>query len=164
MSRPLSTRYALVYPDYGIFQIIDCAQDEPDAPLPGHDDFSVGKHSVFLRSFQTNLRVRLDLESWRSEPPALGGEWEADHTTAVTLPSGVIGVSELTYGSQHNLLTLPAPGRYRIRIAHRNRRLVSEAYMALFDRFGDIRGAGFAAAKRDLEGREQYLAQFWPEP
>ncbi|MFI6576807.1 hypothetical protein ACIBFB_13475 [Nocardiopsis sp. NPDC050513] len=161
-SSPL-TRRALVYPDYGVFQIIDCEHPEPDAPLPGFNDFSVGERSVFLHSCQNNVLVRLDLESWETEPPEPGTEWEATHTASITLPSGVIGVSEMTTGTQENLLTLPAPGRYRIRMAHRNRRLVGRAYEALFSQFEDTDDPGFIAAQRDLEGREQYLAQFWPE-
>ncbi len=147
-----------------MFQTFDREDYDDTAPVPGRDDFSVGERSVYLRSFQTNVLVRLGLESWESEP-AWGGEaWEGSHTAAIELATGVVGVNEITAGAQHDLLTLPAPGRYRVRVAHRNRRMVSGAYMALFDQFEDRHGPGFTAAKRDLEGREQYLAQFWPEP
>lgn len=161
---PIITRRTLVDPDYGVFQIVDCEHPELDAPLSGHDGFSAGEHSVYLHSPQNVVLVRLDLESWQTEPPEPEPVWEGTHTASITLPSGVVGVIELTSGMQEDLLTLPAPGRYRIRVFHRNRRLVNEACSALFDRFDDIDDPGFQAAMRDLEGREQYLAQFWPEP
>ncbi|WP_116248010.1 hypothetical protein [Nocardiopsis sp. FIRDI 009] len=164
MHSPLVRRRALVYPDYGVFQIIDCEHPEPDALLPGFNASSVGERSVYLRSFQTNVLVRLDLESWETEPAEPGRVWESAHTASTTLPSGVIGVSEMTTGTQENLLTLPTPARYRIRLSHRNRRFVGRAYEALFSQFEDTDDPGFTAAQRDLEGREQYLAQFWPEP
>ncbi|GHC95046.1 hypothetical protein GCM10007079_46260 [Nocardiopsis terrae] len=164
MSRLLSRNSTLVYPDYGMFQIFDCEDYDDTAPVPGRNDFSAGECSVYLRSLQTNVLVHLDLESWESEPAWNGEEWEGSHTAVIELATGVVGVNEITAGGQHDLLTLPAPGRYRVRAAHRNRRVVSKAYMALFDRFEDVHGPGFTAAARDLEGREQYLAQFWPEP
>lgn len=163
MSRLLDRNSTLVYPDYGMFQIVDCQSDDETAPVPGHNDFSVGDRSIYLRSFQTNVLVRLDLESWESEPAWHEDEWEGSHTAVIELTTGVVGVDEITAGAQHDLLTLPAPGRYRVRVAHRNRGMVSDAYMALFDQFEDIHGPGFTDAKRDLEGREQYLARFWPE-
>lgn len=161
MSRLLRTQYTLVYPDYGIFQIVDSGSEDRDAPLPGKQDFSAGERSVFLHSFQNNVLVRLDLESWTGEPPTLGGEWEGSDTATITLSSGAVDIAELTLGRQEAVLRLPAPGRYQVRVAHRNRRLVSKAYQALFGEDTDIHSAEFAAATRDLEGLEQYLAQFW---
>ncbi|GAB2513899.1 hypothetical protein [Nocardiopsis aegyptia] len=164
MSRILSRNSTLVYPDYGMFQIFDCQDYDDTASVPGRRDFSVGERSVYLRSLQTNVRVHLTLESWDTEPAWDEGSWEGSHTAVIEIATGVVGVSEITAGVQPDLLTLAAPGRYGIRVAHRNRHEVSEAHMALYDRFDDVQGPGFRAAKRALEGREQYLAQFWPEP
>jgi hypothetical protein len=164
MSRLLSHNSTLVYPDYGIFQIIDGEDLDYTAPVPGREDFSAGERSVFLHSFQTNVRVRLDMESWEAEPAWSNDGWEGSRTAVIECTTGVIGVSEMTAGAQFGLLTLPTPGRYRVRAAYRNRHEVSKAYHALFDRFDDIHGPGFTTAKKALEGREQYLAQFWPEP
>ncbi|RKS06459.1 hypothetical protein DFP74_2091 [Nocardiopsis sp. Huas11] len=163
MNRLLDRNSTLVYPDYGMFQIFDCEDYDDTAAVPGRHDFSVGERSVYFRSLQTNVLVRLTLESWESEPDWDGASWEGSRTAVIELATGVVGVNEITAGAQHDLLTLPAPGRYGIRVAHRNRHEVSEAHMALHDRFEDVQGPGFRAAKRDLEGREQYLAQFWPE-
>ena len=164
MGRLLRTQRTLVYPDYGIFQIVDSESTDNDAPLPGRRDFSAGERSVYLRSFQNNVLVRLDLESWDGEPSPLGEEWEGSETATVVLPSGSVDVAELTVDRQEEALRLPAPGRYRVRMAHRNRRQVSQAYEELVGRYDGVDSAEFAAAKRDLQGREQYLAQFWPEP
>ncbi|WP_017571105.1 hypothetical protein [Nocardiopsis halotolerans] len=164
MSRLLSQNSTLVYPDYGIFQIVDGKDCDDTAPVPGRNVFSVGERSVYFHSMQNNVLVRLYLESWETEPAWDEDDWEGSRTAVIELATGVVSVDEITAGAQHDLLTLPAPGRYRVRVAHRNRRIVSEAYMALFGRFDDIHGIEFTEAERALEGREQYLAQFWPEP
>jgi hypothetical protein len=158
MSRLLNHNSTLVYPDYGMFQITDQAHYEFTAPVPGRNDFSAGEHSVYLRSSQTHILVHLELESWDSEPPRREEDWEGWHTAVIRLETGVLDVNEITAGSQPNVLTLPGPGRYRVRAAHRNRHATSEAYWEL-----SRSGAEPGEIKRALEGKEQHLAQFWPE-
>lgn len=162
MSRLLDRNSTLVHPDYGVFQIFDGEDFDDTASVPGHDDFSFGDRSVYFHSFQNNVRVRLLLESWEGEPDRDDDAWEGSATAVVEIATGVVCVNELTAGGQDDLLTLPRPGRYGVRVAHRNRRVVSDAYLALFDQFRGLDGFGFSEAKRALEGREEYLAQFWP--
>jgi rubrerythrin len=55
-------------------------------------------------------------------------------------------------------------GDYVIRVFARHRREVNRLYNELFERGVDPLSDEFQQARKNLEGREQYLLQLWREP
>jgi hypothetical protein len=54
-------------------------------------------------------------------------------------------------------------GDYVVRVYARNRREVQRLYEEMFDRGVDPLSDEFQQARKNLEGLEQYLLQFWRE-
>jgi hypothetical protein len=54
-------------------------------------------------------------------------------------------------------------GDYVVRVYARNRREVQRLYEDMFDRGVDPLSDEFQQARKNLEGLEQYLLQFWRE-
>ncbi|TGB10001.1 hypothetical protein [Streptomyces sp. MZ04] len=102
--------------DCHLFGLADAEADEslPDAGRPSAWA-GVGESALVFESEEDLVRARLRLELWDG-PAAIDGEqWPRTTTAAWTLPSGVLGVDELTAGAVPEVFVVP-PGEYAMRL------------------------------------------------
>ena len=95
--------------------------------------------------------------------PAFGDVWEDEAKGSVYL-RGQLTVDMGSAGRAVEGLTLAGGvGDYVVRVYARNRREVMRLYEEMFDRGVDPLSDEFQQARKNLEGLEQYLLQFWRE-
>jgi hypothetical protein len=119
----------------------------------------VATSALLIESPQRRHPVTLRLESLDTAPTEATANWEVTETVELQLPTGRISVNAMTAGQKRDLLILPSPGAYRLRISGRNRRETAEADRRLYETY-DIDDPLFAVERERLAGREFYLAQF----
>jgi hypothetical protein len=166
MSRRLIRLEMPVFPDRRMFRIHDSTVD-PDAPggplLPVGTLVSVNREQLWVGSLQEHIGVRLTIEEWDTPPPAFGDVWEDEAKAALYL-RGQLSVDMGSAGRAVERLTLAGGvGDYVVRVYARNRREVQRLYEDMFDRGVDPLSDEFQQARKNLEGLEQYLLQFWRE-
>jgi hypothetical protein len=140
----LSSAEADVVVDHRLFGIGDGASDEnpPRAPHRiGHPWLSAGISMVYFEAHEDIIKARVRFESWDGPPPLDEATWPESETVVLSLPSGALGVDQITAGSTSDVFTVGGPGRYRARLAWREGEL-------------DLVGSG--------EPEAFALAQFWP--
>jgi hypothetical protein len=142
VSRRLIRLEMPVFPDRRMFRVHDSTVD-PDAP--------------------GGPLVRLTIEEWDTAPPAFGDAWE-DEAKGTLYLRGQLSVDMGSAGRAVEGLTLAGGvGDYVVRVYARNRREVMRLYEEMFDRGVDPLSDEFQQARKNLEGLEQYLLQFWRE-
>src|SRR5437773_7874602 len=106
----------LVRPDYRMFGI----GEEPagfgaEPPNPGGGWLGVGQASVRFGVADDLVRTTLRVEHWDGEPPPAPAGHDAQETVRLYLPTGRIGLNEITSGGRDLGLSLP-PGEYDVRL------------------------------------------------
>lgn len=143
MSRMLYSAEVDVVVDHHLFGLCDGASDEspPSAPTQiGHPWLRVGTSMVYFQSDEDIVKARVRFESWDGPPSLDEATWPVSEVVELSLPSGALGVDQITAGSRSDVFVVGAPGRYGARLAWRQ---------------GEL----------DLAGTEPEafaLAQFWP--
>jgi hypothetical protein len=144
VSRILRDAEVDVAVDYHQFGLVDSAAVE-NRPPPGQGGprwLRVGRSLVFFESEGPLVGARVRFEAWDGPAPFDEAQWPMSEVVMLDMPSGRIGTDEITYGAQSDVFILPAPGRYRVRVAWRE---------------------GEFDPRRGGEGPEAFaLAQFWP--
>jgi hypothetical protein len=166
VSRRLIRLEMPVFPDRRMFRVHDSTVD-PDAPggplAPVGTLVSVNREQLWVGSLQEHIGVRLTLEEWDTAPPAFGDAWE-DEAKGTLYLRGQVSVDMGSAGRAVDGLTLAGGvGDYVVRVYARNRREVMRLYEEMFDRGVDPLSDEFQQARKNLEGLEQYLLQFWRE-
>jgi hypothetical protein len=106
--------------NHHLFGLVDSDADT-DVPEPTRVApwMRAGTSAVYVESEQDVVWARLQLECWNDPAPFDREMWPDSVVVALEMPSGVITVDEITAGVQADVFTLPAPGRYRVRVAWR---------------------------------------------
>ncbi|MEV6723796.1 hypothetical protein AB0M94_23010 [Streptomyces xanthochromogenes] len=149
----LLTHEALVFPDYGAFELYDadCDAHDDNSLIPNaraHVAASNG-YEVRVACAQSLIKVRLYIETWTAKPPVPDG-WDGHCDLQLELPTGQLVISEGTMGARDVMLT---KGHCGVRISYRGR---SEAK-------GIAEAQSLEADLSRHDGTEQYLLQLWPE-
>ncbi|GAB3968860.1 hypothetical protein [Plantactinospora veratri] len=153
-----------VRPDYNMFGFGDTAVIEdliPTLPIETGNWISVTAAALLIESPQRRHPVTLRLESFDAVPADDTTGWEVTETVVLHLPTGRISVNAMSSGHIRDVLRLPRPGDYRLRIKGRNRQETAEADRRLYETL-DIDDPAFETERQRLAGRESYLGQFWP--
>ncbi|MGW7468621.1 hypothetical protein ACWGJT_29160 [Streptomyces xantholiticus] len=118
MARLLDSADVEVSVDYRTFGIVDeaCRQDTHTPDAPQGSWVQVARGMAYLQCPSEVIRARLRLESWSTTPPSDQSQWSGREDVEVELPSGVLGVHMLTSGWEAEVLVLPSPGRYGLRL------------------------------------------------
>jgi hypothetical protein len=132
----------------------------PALPVQTGHWISTGPATVIVESLQQRHEVRLEMEVFDGPPDEENDVWEVDHTTGLEVATGRITVLTWSSGQLRDLLTLPKPGAYRVRISGRNRAAVAQQHQALYETL-DIDDPAFPAAFERLAGQETYRVAFW---
>jgi hypothetical protein len=133
----------------------------PALPVQIGHWISTGPATVIVESLQQRHEVRLEMEVFDGPPDEENDVWEVDHTTDLEVATGRITVITWNSGQLRDVLTLPQPGVYRVRVSGRNRAAVAQEHEALYATH-DIDDPDFAAAFQRLAGKETYRVAFWP--
>ena len=166
MSRRLLRLEMPVFPDRRMFRVHDSTVD-PDAPggplAPVGTLVSVNREQLWVGSLQEHIGVRLTIEEWDTPPPAFGDVWEDEAKAALYL-RGQLSVDMGSAGRGVEGLTWwAASATTWSGSTPCNRREVERLYEDMFDRGVDPLSDEFQQARKNLEGLEQYLLQFWRE-
>jgi len=143
VSRMLSSVEVDVVVDHHLFGVCDGASDESPPPAPrhvGHPWLSVGTSMVYFEAAEDIYKARVRFESWDAPPPPDDAAWPVSEVVELSLPSGALGVDQITAGSRSNVFVVGGPGRYGARLAWRDGELDLDC----------VKPEAFA------------LAQFWP--
>ncbi|HLQ53322.1 MAG TPA: hypothetical protein VK162_03500 [Streptosporangiaceae bacterium] len=166
MSRRLLRLEIPVFPDRRMFRIHDATADADalGGPVPPSDGLvSSNREQLLVMSLQENVGVRVTIEEWDSAPPAFSDGYE-DEGKCVLYLRGQLSVDMGTAGHAISGLRLAGGvGDYGVRVYARNRAEVVRLYGELFERDFDPLGDDFQQARKQLDGLEQYLLQFWRE-
>ncbi len=135
-----------VHPDHRMFGIGEVpAGFGQDAPAPGGGWLGVGHASILFGVGDDFVRTTLRVEHWDGEPPSPPADHDVQETVRLHLPTGRIGLNEITAGGRDLGLSL-SPGEYDVRITEWDVEPIT---------YPD----GPDGAPRG--GAEHYLAQFW---
>ncbi|MFE9411717.1 hypothetical protein ACFYN0_23460 [Streptomyces sp. NPDC006704] len=159
MTHQLTAYEALVFPDYGAFELFDAdcdAHDDNTLIARARADVAAGNgYEVRICCVQATHRVKLRIETWTGEPPTPEG-WEGRRDLRMELPTGQLVISEGTMGAR--CVTVPT-GDHHARVFYRGRE--------------ETRGTTSSPAQENelswqeggegLEGTEEYLVRLWPE-
>jgi hypothetical protein len=150
-----------VHPDYHMFGF----GDQPagfggHAPTPAPGWLGVGASSVLIGVGEDLVCPVLRLEHWDREPPSGPPGHEAQETIRLLLPTGRLGLNQISAGGIPDILTVP-PGVYAVRITCWNRERTRREFATLLQSGLDWEDPEFKAARAGLEDRERYLVQLW---
>jgi hypothetical protein len=135
-----------VHPDYRMFGIGEApAGFGEQPPTPGGGWLGVGHASVLFGVGDDVVRTTLRVEHWDGEPPPPPPGYDVQETIRLYLPTGQIGLNEITAGGRDLGLCLP-PGEYDVRLTE-----------------WDVEPIMYPEEPGDAPqgGAEHYLAQFW---
>lgn len=136
----------LVHPDHRMFGIGEApAGFGEQSPTPGGGWLGVGHASVLFGVGDDFVRTTLRVEHWDGEPPSPPPDYDAQETIRLRLPTGRIGLNEITFGGRDLGLCLP-PGEYDVRLTEWDVEPMTYP-----------EGPGSAPQG----GAKHYLAQFW---
>ncbi|KAB2344125.1 Lsr2 family DNA-binding protein [Actinomadura rudentiformis] len=152
----------LVNPWYGAVTID--GQGPPSDAVPGRpaQGFTAyqGTKLVIFTGGEDNLRVRVRVESWSSEPPIADDHSEiGPETSELAAPSGLITISDGDASADQ--FELPSPGTYRARVTGHGQD-AAQLYREAVARSTDLNDPQFQAEWAQLHGREEYVIQLWP--
>jgi hypothetical protein len=155
-----------VFPDRGVFSIHDSTVDPraPGAPLPPAGSLiSANREQLSVGSLQEHLNVRLVIEEWDGAPPPFGETWEEEAKCRLYL-RGYLSIDMGSAGTAvHGLRLASGVGDYAVRVYASNREETARRYTELYDFYRNPLDDEFQQAKKQLEGLERYLIQFWRE-
>lgn len=161
MSELVAATDLRVHPDYHMFGLRDqTAGLGEHAPTPGPGWLGVGRTSVLIRVGEDLVCPVLRLEHWDGEPPSGPPGHEAQETIRLLMPTGRLGLDQVTAGGVPDVLTLP-PGVYAVRITCWDRERTRREFEVLYQGGPAWDDPEFEAARASLEGQERYLVQFW---
>ncbi|MEV5709092.1 hypothetical protein [Actinoallomurus sp. NPDC052274] len=166
MAAPIFAVDLSVSPDRKMFGIADSAVgSDVSTPVPSSAGgwLGIGDSEVLVGTGQDIVEVAVRMESWAAEPPDDLDPAESSGSARLRMPSGRISVNEITGGWQSDVLELPEPGTYRVRVDAYGRARTEQAVAELFARFEDVSDPAFEAACEELEGRERYVIRIWPD-
>jgi hypothetical protein len=150
-----------VDPDYHMFGIGEDPAGFGEAPpVPGAGWLGVGHASVLIGVAEDMVRPSLRLEHWDGEPPSTPPGHDVQQTLSLQLPTGMIGLDQITRGGMPVNLGL-VPGQYAVRITGWGRESTERAFADLAAGSLDWTDPEFTARRDALDGQERYLVQFW---
>ena len=155
-----------VFPDRRMFRLHDSAvnPNAQGAPLPPVGSLiSVNREQLWVGSLQEQLDVRLVIEEWDGAPPPFGDTWQEEAKCRLYL-RGYLSIDEGSAGKAvHGLRLASGVGHYAVRVYASNREEAARRYAELYDAHRNPLADEFQQAKKQLEGLERYLIQFWRE-
>ncbi|MEV4351314.1 hypothetical protein AB0J83_43210 [Actinoplanes sp. NPDC049596] len=129
--------------DHRLVGIVDEASDGGEKPPSPHtlgDWIAVTPGNIYLECpGEEVLGAAVRFETWDGPAPFDETDWEAHDVVEVVLPSGLLGIDEITMGAQSGVYRLPPGRRWHTRLAWRT-----------------------LEAEPDQLPSATILAQFWP--
>ncbi|ALG05721.1 hypothetical protein [Kibdelosporangium phytohabitans] len=157
MSELIASTERAVNPDHHMFGIQDRGWTGDSTPAPAEDWLGVGTMGVLIRVGEQLVSPNLRLEVWDGPPPDTAPGHEVRKTVELLLPTGELGVDEITGGWSYGLPDVD-PGRYHVRITAWDREKTRADHNAIEAEWDTPEYERAAAA---LEGQERYLVQLW---
>ena len=166
MSRRLLRLEVPVFPERLMFRIHDPAADldGPASPSQPVDALiSTSRDQLIVACAQQHLGVQLTVEEWDDAPPPFSDGYE-DEAKCVLYLRGRLSIDMGPAGRAVESLRLSGGvGDYGVRLYTRNRTAAIVSYAELYQQFSDPLSDDFQQARKQLEGKEQYLLQLWRE-
>lgn len=123
MAKVMDSKELHVIVDYRLVGLVDEAcTGVPKPPSPstlGHW-LSTAPGNVYLESSGVVLGAGMRLETWDGQAEFDGSAWDRSDVIVMDLPTGVLGVDQITAGGIAAAYELPHPGRWSIRLAWRD--------------------------------------------
>ena len=166
MSRRLLRLEVPVFPERLMFRVHDPGADMegPSSPsLPIDSLISTSRDQLIVACAQQHLGVQLTVEEWDDAPPPFSDGYE-DEAKCVLYLRGKLSIDMGPAGRAVESLRLSGGvGDYGVRLYTRNRTAAIVSYAELYQQFSDPLSDEFQQARKQLEGKEQYLLQLWRE-
>jgi hypothetical protein len=109
--------------DYRLVGLVDEActgVEKPSAPHKLDHWLSTTTGNLYLESSDAVLGARMRLQTWDGPADFDVAGWDRSDEIVMDLPTGVLGIDQITAGAHAEVFRLPAPGRWRIRVAWRD--------------------------------------------
>jgi hypothetical protein len=116
-----------------------------------------GFDGIVLASGATDHYARVRAEAWPQEPAEPDQVWDEQQEGIMTVDSPELVLRGATGVVSDEVLTLPAPGKYRVRAHCGGRAAAADAVEAWAEESDADPDADFPT------GHEQWLIQIWPE-
>jgi len=166
VSRRLLRLEVPVFPERLMFRVHDPGADMegPSSPSPPIDSLiSTSRDQLIVACAQQHLGVQLTVEEWDDAPPPFSDGYE-DEAKCVLYLRGRLSIDMGPAGRAVESLRLSGGvGDYGVRLYTRNRTAAIVSYAELYQQFSDPLSDDFQQARKQLEGKEQYLLQLWRE-
>lgn len=123
MSRLVDEKELRVIVDYRLVGLVDEASDGVAKPPPPHtlgQWFATAPGNVYFESPDTVLGALLRLETWDGPADFDASPWDRSEEIVMDLPTGVLGIDQITAGQMAAVYELPRPGRWNLRLAWRD--------------------------------------------
>jgi len=120
MAKLIDGKELNVIVDYRLVGLVDEASDgEPKPPSPGSLGrwFATAPGNIYFESPIPASGANMRLETWDGPAEFDASAWDRSDEIVMDMPTGVLGIDEITAGAMAAAYELPYPGRWRIRLA-----------------------------------------------
>jgi hypothetical protein len=120
MAKLIDEKELSVIVDYHLVGLVDEACDgeaKPPSPHTLGQWFATAPGNIYFESPIPANGARLRLETWDGPADFDATTWDRSDEIVMDLPTGVLGIDQITAGQMAAVYELPHPGRWRIRLA-----------------------------------------------